>query len=145
MLKLLVNLLLAAAAVGTSACAPYRAVPQHLPPGSLVSSLNVETARDSVRFVYQVTNAAGAPVALTFPSGQSFDLVVEGGGRELWLWSADRMFTQAVRTETLAPGETRTYTAAWSPPAGVSGELAARAFLTAREHRAEQPASFRLP
>lgn len=113
--------------------------------GALVSSLQVEPFPDSVRFSLQVTNTGSQPVTLQFPSGQSFDFVVSRGGAELWRWSADRMFTQAVRTETLAPGETRSFDAAWQPPVGTSGELVARGFLTARGETAEQQARFSLP
>ncbi len=111
----------------------------------LVSSLQVETIEDSVRFTFMATNASDAPLELTFPTGQSFDFVVMENGRELWRWSEDRMFTQAIRTETLAPGETRTYHAVWQPPPGVSGRVTVRGFLTAQEHRAEQEAEVQLP
>jgi hypothetical protein len=145
MLKLGVNTLLAITLAGVSACAPTGSVPQSSQTGPLVSSLQVETRGDSVRFLLQVTNAGTQPVDLTFPSGQSFDFVVLQNGRELWRWSADRIFTQAIRTETLPPGDTRSYDAAWAPPAGVRGELVARGFLTARGNRAEQRSYFRLP
>ncbi|MBV9774512.1 MAG: hypothetical protein JO040_11215, partial [Gemmatimonadetes bacterium] len=98
--------------------------------GTLVSSLQVQPTRDSVRFVLQVTNAGTQPMALDFSSGQSFDFVVQQDGRELWRWSGDRMFTQALRSETLAAGETRTFSATWNPPAGLHGELVATGFLT---------------
>lgn len=145
MLRTLVYLLLALGAAGGGACAPNGAMPEADGTSPLVSTLQVKTLPDSVHFVLQVTNTAEDTVTLTFPSGQSFDFVVLDEGREVWRWSADRMFTQAIRTEALAPGETRSYEAAWTPPAGLSGELVARARLTAREHRAEQQARFRLP
>ena len=143
MLRLLIPLSVALA--GLAACAASVPAPEGGSSGPLVSSLQVETTPDTVRFVLQVTNTGPAPVTLDFTSGQSFDFVVTRDGGEVWRWSADRGFTQALRSETLAPGETRTYDAAWSPPAGTSGEFLARGFLTAREHRAEQQARFRLP
>lgn len=112
---------------------------------ALVSTLQVEPFADSVRFSLQVTNAAARPVALEFASGQSHDFVVSRDGAEVWRWASDRMFTQAIRADTLAPAETRTYTATWQPPAGTRGEFVARGFLTARGHEAEQQARFRLP
>jgi len=132
---------------GAAACTPRETVPgpSAASAGPLVSSLQVETSTDSVRFVLQVTNATAAPMALEFSSGQTFDFVVLDGERELWRWSADRMFTQALRSETLAAGETRTYEAAWRPPAGVRGRLVARGYLTARGLRAEQQSYFQLP
>ena len=132
---------------GVAACAPREAVPgsPNASTGPLVSSLQVEPSSDSVRFILQVTNTTTAPVALEFSSGQTFDFVVLDGEREIWRWSADRMFTQALRAETLAAGETRSYEAAWRPPAGVRGRLVARGHLTARGHRAEQQSYFQLP
>lgn len=145
MLRLLFPLSLVLALTGIAACAATVPASGGDSSGPLVSSLQVETGPDSVRFVLQVTNAGPAPVTLEFPNGQSFDFVVTQDGREVWRWSADMMFTQALRSETLAPGETRTFDAMWSPPAGTSGDFVARGFLTAREHRAEQQMSFRLP
>ncbi len=145
MRRLLLHILLAAVLAGTYACVPGGTVSAASHTSPLVSSLQVETRGDSIRFLLQVTNAEAGPVTLTFPSGQSADFVVLQGGRELWRWSADQMFTQAVRTETLPPGGTRSYEALWTRPAGVRGELVARGVLTAREHRVEQQAHFRLP
>ncbi len=115
------------------------------PAAPLASTLQVETLEDSVRFTLMVTNTSGAPLELTFPSGQSFDFVVMENGRELWRWSEDKMFTMAIRQETLAPGETRTYHAVWRPPPGVQGRVTVRGFLATQEHRAEQEAEVRLP
>lgn len=113
--------------------------------GPLVSSLQVETHADTLRLLLQVTNTAQEPVSLTFRSGQSADFVVTGEGRELWRWSGDQMFTQAIRNERLAPGETRTFEAAWSPAVDLRGTVTVRGFLTAEEHRAEQQAEVQLP
>jgi hypothetical protein len=134
---------LALLVVLTSACAA--AVQGGSASAPLVSSLQVETFPDSVRFALQVTNPGPGTVTLDFPTGQSFDFLVARGGTEVWRWSADQVFTQALRTESLAPGETRTFTAAWEPPAGTRGDFVARGFLTARGTRAEQQAQFRLP
>ncbi|MDB4948160.1 MAG: hypothetical protein JWM27_809 [Gemmatimonadetes bacterium] len=111
----------------------------------LVSSLQVAPQADGVHLVLQVTNAGSAPVALTFGTGQSFDFAVARGGTELWRWSADRMFTQAVRETSVAPGQTLRYEATWTPPAGTHGPLTARGWLTAAGVRAEQSAGFTLP
>jgi hypothetical protein len=111
----------------------------------LVSSLSVEAAADTVRLTLQVTNATAGPLTLRFTSGQSYDFAVERGGEPLWRWSADRTFMQALRDETLAAGETRTYTEAWIPGSAPRGELTARAWLTSSSHPVERAAAFRLP
>lgn len=111
----------------------------------LASSLSVETAGDSVRMTLQVTNAAAGPLTVAFASGQTYDFAVLRGGETLWQWSADKRWMQALRDETLAPGETRTYTEAWVPGAAARGELTARAWLTSSSHPVERTATFRLP
>lgn len=115
------------------------------PPG-LLPSLQATTYGDSVAFVLQVTNTRDEAVELEFRSGQEFDFVVEReGGGEVWRWSADRMFTQAVQHRTLPAGETLTYAASWIPPAGLSGEFLVRGLLVADDARVEQAARFRIP
>ena len=141
----LVRTLLALAAALSAACAAAGTAPAGRGGDPLVSSLQVATFADSVSFALRVTNAGSAPVELEFPSGQTHDFVVSRGGAELWRWSADRAFTQALVSETLAPGETRAFEGSWRVPAGTSGELVARGFLTAGGRRAEQQAAFRLP
>lgn len=111
----------------------------------LVLSLQVNPMGDSVGLTLQVTNGGSAPLPLEFRSGQEFDFAVLRGSQEIWRWSSDMMFTQALHTETLAPGETRTYRAAWRPPAGAQGEYTALGQLTVHDRRAEQRAIFRLP
>ena len=118
--------------------APYR--------GPLASSLQVETLGDSIRLVLQVSNATDQAVTLTFPSGQSYDFQVRDGAETVWSWSADRSFIQAVRTETLAPGETRRHGEIWRPAAALRGRtLTAVALLTSTDHPREHTAQFRLP
>lgn len=125
--------------------APPPSAPQAAQP-ELVSSLRVQ-AGDTVVFTLQVTNSSSAPVVFTFPTGQSFDFIVRpaGAGAEVWRWSGDRGFTQAVQTLTLAPGATWTYGARWTPPPGTRGELTAVGRLTSSDRPVERTATFRLP
>jgi hypothetical protein len=103
-------------------------------------------AGDSVAFVLQATNTTAAPLAVQFPSGQSYDFSVEDAGRTVWRWSDGMMFTQMVRNETLAPGETRTYREVWHPDASLRGRsLAATARLTSTNHASVRTQTFRLP
>ena len=111
----------------------------------LLASVRATTfGSDSAVFSLQVTNVSTAPLALSFRSGQQFDFVVLRGAQEVWRWSAEQMFTQALNTETLAPGETETYTATWAPLPGSGGEYTVRALLTARNAPVEQTTRFRL-
>lgn len=113
---------------------------------ALVSSLSVETAGDTVVLTLQVTNPYEAPVPVAFNSAQTYDFAVRNaGGRELWRWSADRGFGQALQTRTLAAGTTWTFAERWTPPAGTRGELTAVARLASTSHAVERTAVFRLP
>ena len=125
-------------------CAPRE--PAAAPEGSpLLASVKAATfGTDSAVFSLQVTNTAAGPVALDFRSGQEFDFVVLRGTQEVWRWSGDRMFTQALRSDTLAPGETRTYSASWAPLRGSAGEYTVRGVLAARNVQVEQATRFRL-
>jgi hypothetical protein len=115
------------------------------PQGGLAASLQAESYGDSVRFSLRATNVTDAPIPLTFPTGQSFDFIVESAGRQVWRWSDEMMFTQAIRQEVLAPGETREYTATWSAPSGTRGEFTVTGYLATADRRAEQRTQFRLP
>ncbi|HZG43818.1 MAG TPA: BsuPI-related putative proteinase inhibitor [Longimicrobium sp.] len=144
-------ILLIALPLALAACAPPSAEETGPRPGAgdaaspLIASLSVQPGADSVRLTLQVTNAGTTPVTLSFSSGQSYDFAVRGGGTTLWTWSADRTFIQALRSETLAAGETRTWSESWTPPRGTSGPLTAVATLTSTSHPVERTTEFRLP
>jgi hypothetical protein len=112
----------------------------------LVSTLSVEPTADSVRLLLQVTNATAGPLMLEFRTGQSYDFAVSDGDRPVWRWSAEMMYTQALRSETLAAGETRAYAATWKPAATLRGRLlSATGRLTSSSHPVERTQAFRLP
>ncbi|HEX2211445.1 MAG TPA: BsuPI-related putative proteinase inhibitor [Longimicrobium sp.] len=146
---LLLVLALAAAAC-TRPPPPDGMLPPPPPPQTvaapLVTSLQVETG-DTVALSLQVTNTTGGPVTFTFPSGQTFDFVVRPAGAEgeLWRWSADKGFTQAVQTLTLGPGETWTFGARWTPPPGARGQFTAAGRLVSSDRPVETAATFTLP
>jgi len=114
--------------------------------GPLVTTLQTAAAPDSVRFTLQVTNASQQPVTVHFSSGQSYDFSVSDGGSVVWRWSEDHMFTQALRSEALAPGQTRSWSETWRPPASLHGHLlTATARLASTSHPVERSQTFRLP
>jgi hypothetical protein len=113
--------------------------------GLLLPSLQVYTAGEEVMFVLLITNTSSDPVEVNFTSGQSFDFTVAAGQREVWRWSEEQMFTQALRSERLEPGESRRYEATWRPDASEIGEFVATGVLTASEHRVEQSTRIVLP
>jgi hypothetical protein len=113
--------------------------------GALVGSLEVEPSAAAVRFVLRVENRGAGPVEVTFPSGQDYDFVVLQDGREVWRWSEDRMFTQALREERLAAGEAWTFEEVWRPSPGMAGEFEVVGRLASSDRAVEQAEGFRLP
>ena len=111
----------------------------------LASSLDVNVSGGDVRMVFHATNRTDRRVEITFPSGQRYDFaVLDSAGREVWRWSADRMFTQAIQTRQLDPNETFTADERWSA-GGRMGRFTAVAELRSSNHPIEQRVEFTLP
>lgn len=145
------KLLLLAALALLPACTPpappsQDAMPSPSAPRQLVSSLSVQTRADTVLFALRVTNPHDAPVPVVFPTGQTYDFAVrDAAGREVWRWSAERGFTQAVQTRPIAPAATWEFGERWVRPAGLTGELTATGRLTSTSHPVEHTSAFRVP
>ena len=74
-------------------------VPDLFPPVDPERAIPVLRARMTVR------NSTTVPLVLNFPSGQRFDLVIRNTNREeVFRWSANKLFTQALGTIELSPG-----------------------------------------
>lgn len=58
-----------------------------------------------VTWVMDVTNEREEPLELTFSTGQSAEVALANDGAPVYRWSDEMLFTQALRTVTLAPGE----------------------------------------
>jgi hypothetical protein len=58
-----------------------------------------------VTWVMDVTNERDEPLELTFSTGQSADVALASDGTAVYRWSDEMLFTQALRTVTLTPGE----------------------------------------
>lgn len=115
------------------------------PTPSLATSMEVEVTPMAVEVSLHVTNAGEAPVVFTFPSAQRHDFrILAESGEEVWRWSADLMFTQALVTDTLQPGETWRLEGRWEP-GDRQGRFTAVGQLTARDTALEQRVSFDLP
>jgi hypothetical protein len=67
-----------------------------------VRPARVEVGR-TVRFALRVLNIAGRKAELTFPTSKQYDFWVTRGRDEIWRWSDDRLFTQAVEKRTIDP------------------------------------------
>ena len=109
------------------------------------SRFNVDVQANEVRFAFSVTNVGKKHVELSFPSGQSYDIVVvDSLGREVWHWSQGRMFTQGVQNKQLGTGDVMHVAEAWKRPA-TSGRYTAIAKLNSSNYPIEQRADFTLP
>lgn len=106
---------------------------------ALDADLEVESG-DSVSFTLTVTNIDDEPREVRFRSGLEADFSVSRDEEECWRWSDGRMFTQALRTETFAPGESTTYTESWAP--SEPGTYTVVAALNTMEADVEECAEF---
>lgn len=81
----------------------------------LASSLAVRVG-ERVAFDLTTTNVGPHRQELTFPGGQTHELVVvDATGREVWRWSRGRLFTQTMQTRLLGSGESASYSESWTP------------------------------
>ena len=99
-----------------------------------VTPASVEPGR-AVRFTLRLTNNTGRAEELTFASGQEYDFWVTKGGNEVWRWSDDRSFTQAVTTRTIGPQDSLTLTETWTSEG--SGQHVAHGLLRAEGYDRE--------
>ncbi len=102
--------------------------------------MTADAGPDEVEFRLVVRNESDDPVELTFGSGQTAEFVVSDDSETVWRWSDDRLFTQRVRRETLAPGESVVGEGAWTDPP--SGTYTVEATLTATDRRPTASVAF---
>jgi len=105
---------------------------------ALDPSLAVEHGDDAVTFELTVTNDGDDPVECTFNSGQTAEFVVTSGEDVVWRWSEGQLFTQQIRTLTIAPGEALSAEGTWPDPA--PGEYTVEASLVATEQQPTETA-----
>lgn len=98
---------------------------------ALTCSLDVDDDGDQLSFSITVENTGSDPLELTFPDGQTVEVVVTDEGQERWRYGAEHLFTQAVREVTLDPGEQLIEHVAWADPP--SGTFDAEVTLCATE------------
>jgi hypothetical protein len=113
-------------------------------PRTLASSLDVDVGQE-VAFAFHLTNGQPKSVELNFPSGQTHDFaVIDTVGREIWRWSRDRVFTQAMQNYVLGRDETLSYSTRWEPGEH-HGDFIAVVTLLSANHPLEQRVRFSLP
>ena len=57
-------------------------------------------------FTIAVDNSTNAPLTMTFPAAQLYDVVVLAEETEVWRWSADRVFADVITERSFPPGLT---------------------------------------
>jgi hypothetical protein len=140
---------LLAAAVLMFACGPRTPSPVagvRPPVGGqkgVTSHVMVDTARGVVRFAIEVANDSRKRVELNFPDGRTHDFVVlNEAGREVWRWSAGRLFTQAMQNRLLDVNDSVVYDERWSPPS--PGHYTLVASLRSENYPVQQRVEFAL-
>lgn len=111
----------------------------------LGSRLEVQVERDGVEFALDVKNESKKHIELTFPNGQTHEVVVvDSLGREIWRWSTSRLFTQAVQNKLLGSGESIRVAEKWDRPTR-HGKYTAIATLNSTNFPVQERADFVLP
>jgi intracellular proteinase inhibitor BsuPI len=115
---------------------------------AIVTTFDVTRATDdaeTLKFSLNVRNNTTKMLELRFPDGKTHDFVVKDfAGKEVWRWSDGRMFTSAMRSETLkGKGET-VFEESWSTK-GQHGEFTAVAVLRSNNFPVETSVQFILP
>ena len=131
------------ASMGGSAVRSTKPVEKTLKSGSttLATKFDVAVEGSDVRFNFRVVNTTAKNVEVNFTSGQAYDfVVVDSIGREVWRWSADRIFTQSVRNKLLGKGDAITASEKWSP--AKPGKYTAIAQLTSSNYPVEEKLAF---
>ena len=119
----------------------------------LDAALAATETDDGVTLSLRIENAGSKPVTLRFRTGQRAEFTAfptddgrQGGdgtggpdetGDSVWRYGATRMFTQALGSETLAPGESVSHGATWRDPPAGTYRIVAEASAVDRDVRAE--------
>lgn len=114
----------------------------------IVTTFEVTRPRDNaekLKFSLHVMNNTSKMLELRFPDGETHDFVVKDfAGKVVWRWSDGRMFTSAMRSETLkGKGET-VFEESWNPK-GRHGSFTAVALLRSNNFPVETSVQFVLP
>lgn len=67
----------------------------------------------SVQLRIRLVNNAGSDEELVFRTGQQYDFWVTVEGSELWRWSDEMVFTQALTELTIPPQTAETFAQSW--------------------------------
>jgi hypothetical protein len=148
--RLIIPLLLCAATVAfASSSSSHKADPtkksvgRHHDSATIASSFTV-SVRDGVDFTLEVKNNTNRMVELRFPSGMTHDFVVlDESGKEVWRWSAGRMFTQSLQNKLIKSHDSAVFADRWAA-SNAHGKFTAVAILASENHPVEERVGFEL-
>jgi len=83
---------------------------------------------EPVKIEFIVENRTARDITLRFSSGQMYDIWVQQNGKEVWRWSRGRMFTQALMSLTLKPGEKKVFRETWKQVGGKGEQVGVGAY-----------------
>lgn len=109
----------------------------------LTSTFSVKS-NHGVEFTLDVRNNTKKMIELRFADGQTHDFVVQdASGKEVWRWSAERMFTQAIQNQLVKGKEAATFSEDWEAK-NMHGKFTAIATLKSDNHPIEERVDFEL-
>lgn len=83
-------------------------------------TMEVGKEGESIEITLSLQNTLDEPISVEFSSGHQFDIVIKDDeGNVLYDYAEGMMFTQAIVSETIDPGEELTFSDSWNPE-GVS-------------------------
>jgi hypothetical protein len=114
----------------------------------LDAALAATETDDGVRLSLRIENAGSEPVTLDFRTGQRAEFTAYpaddgavGSAADrpdpVWRYGAGRLFTQALGSETIGPGEAVGYEGTWRDPPAGTYRIVGEATATDRDVRAE--------
>ena len=114
----------------------------------LDAALATATTDNGIALSLRIENAGPKPVTLNFRTGQRAEFTAypaaevdsDADGERtdpVWRYGASRMFTQALGSETLGPGEGVGYEGTWRDPPAGTYRVVGEATATDRDVRAE--------
>ncbi len=111
---------------------------------SVLTSKFTVSSNHGVELNLDIRNNTTKMVELQFASGQTHDFVVEdAAGKEVWRWSAGRMFTQAMQNKLVKAKEVTTFSENWDAK-DMHGKFSATAVLLSGNHPIQDRVEFEL-
>jgi len=111
---------------------------------SVLTSKFTVTSNHGVELTLDIRNNTPRMIEFRFADGQTHDFAVQdASGKEVWRWSAGRMFTQALQNKLVKGKEVATFSEDWDAK-NMHGKFTAIATLKSDNHPIEERVDFEL-